>query len=94
MSGDIQLVCKMCGEPYLLWSGHVCPEHHSGTPQRGWICPVCGRGNAPWNPTCDCERVADPTHTATVTQQTLEELNEAGGDVTVENDTHTRFTRK
>lgn len=22
--------------------------------QVGWRCPVCGRGNAPWNPTCQC----------------------------------------
>ena len=20
----------------------------------GWICPVCGRGNAPWNSSCSC----------------------------------------
>ena len=23
-------------------------------PQVGWICPVCGRGNAPWTHTCLC----------------------------------------
>ena len=22
--------------------------------QYGWICPNCGRGNAPWNATCSC----------------------------------------
>jgi hypothetical protein len=22
--------------------------------QIGWICPVCGAGNAPWNQTCLC----------------------------------------
>lgn len=22
--------------------------------QYGWICPVCGRGNAPWNSSCSC----------------------------------------
>ena len=21
----------------------------------GWICPVCGRGNAPWNSYCPCK---------------------------------------
>lgn len=21
----------------------------------GWICPRCGRVNAPWNPWCNCE---------------------------------------
>jgi len=20
----------------------------------GWVCPSCGRGNAPWKSTCDC----------------------------------------
>lgn len=20
----------------------------------GWICPKCGRGNAPWKESCDC----------------------------------------
>lgn len=23
-------------------------------PQQGWICPNCGRVNAPWMPTCGC----------------------------------------
>ena len=22
--------------------------------QHGWICPRCGKGNAPWQPTCPC----------------------------------------
>jgi len=22
--------------------------------QLGWQCPKCGRGNAPWQPTCPC----------------------------------------
>lgn len=40
-----------------------CPEKSTGTtsdgtsvPQQqapmGWVCPVCGRGNAPWAMTC------------------------------------------
>ena len=28
------------------------PTPNSGV--RGWICPACGRGNAPWNQTCPC----------------------------------------
>jgi len=29
---------------------------YSSTPfmQEGWRCPVCGRVNAPWVPTCGC----------------------------------------
>lgn len=23
-------------------------------PQQGWVCPKCGRVNAPWLPTCGC----------------------------------------
>ena len=23
--------------------------------QEGWICPRCGKVNAPWNPWCSCE---------------------------------------
>ena len=30
-------------------------------PQQGWICPKCGRVNAPWLPTCGC---TTPTFTA------------------------------
>ena len=23
-------------------------------PQTGWVCPLCGKVNAPWAPSCDC----------------------------------------
>lgn len=29
----------------------------------GWICPVCGRGNAPHLSTCSCKPVVAPTIT-------------------------------
>lgn len=32
-------------------------------PQQGWICPKCGRVNAPWLPCCDCT-VSQTTGTA------------------------------
>lgn len=25
----------------------------------GWLCPACGAGNAPWNPTCACHRLGN-----------------------------------
>lgn len=25
-------------------------------PQTGWVCPVCGKGNAPWNLSCSCKQ--------------------------------------
>lgn len=35
------------------------PIHGSATVvlerERGWQCPVCGRGNAPWVPFCNCK---------------------------------------
>ena len=24
-------------------------------PKEGWVCPRCGRVNAPWLPCCDCQ---------------------------------------
>ena len=27
---------------------------HRKNTDYGWICPVCGRGNAPWNSSCSC----------------------------------------
>ena len=30
-------------------------------PRQGWVCPKCGRVNAPWIPTCGC---TTPTFTA------------------------------
>lgn len=29
-----------------------------GSPQQGWICPVCGRGMAPWMRWCICAKIA------------------------------------
>jgi hypothetical protein len=30
----------------------VLPVNSPGIPATGWICPCCGRGVAPWSPTC------------------------------------------
>ncbi len=30
------------------------PAETTTAPHLGWLCPACGRGNAPWNVTCPC----------------------------------------
>lgn len=30
-------------------------KKYSGKSRKGWICPVCGRGVAPWKGQCDCQ---------------------------------------
>lgn len=30
--------------------------------KNGWVCPVCGRGNAPWNKECDCYKENKEDH--------------------------------
>jgi hypothetical protein len=32
----------------------------SMTPQTGWVCPLCGKVNAPWAPSCDCHIKSKP----------------------------------
>lgn len=56
-------VCPQCG---IAYSGlHICyvtpstpydaPYYRPPmAPPIGWICPKCGRGNAPWASTCPC----------------------------------------
>ena len=48
-------------ESTTAWPSHKAPAHPSyeeyikpGT-QQGWICPRCGRVNAPWVMTCPCK---------------------------------------
>lgn len=58
----------ICGERYTAGHAVNCPSFVAGTTipmfglagvpkpiaQRGWLCPACGRGNAPRNATCPC----------------------------------------
>jgi predicted amidophosphoribosyltransferase len=44
-TGDINGLCYDCKNP--LRSGV-----RFGS--RGWVCPVCGRGNSPFTSTCQC----------------------------------------
>ena len=46
--------CITCGSPsgvHLSW----CPALATAPAQTGWLCPACGRGNAPINMTCPCK---------------------------------------
>lgn len=33
-------------------------------PQTGWVCPLCGKVNAPWAPSCDCHIKSKPKQMA------------------------------
>lgn len=39
------------------------PEPPGPRTETGWVCPLCGRANAPWNPSCHCtrEKANEPT---------------------------------
>ena len=36
--------------------------------QKGWICPICGRGVSPWADTCPCQKDAGVTNVTTTTE--------------------------
>ncbi len=53
--------CKNCGgyiggeiPPNTTISGCTCKKQ-----DKGWICPVCGTGNAPWAASCGCVHTQD-----------------------------------
>ena len=43
--------------------------------QKGWICPVCGRGLSPWTSFCPCQSDFKITY-GTSTTTDIDELNE------------------
>jgi hypothetical protein len=54
--------CAECLHPYghCLWCSQLSTTDAAPVPlttpaQNGWLCPACGRGNAPTNPTCPCK---------------------------------------
>lgn len=48
--------CPDCGQSTYSPRMHKCPVKPS-EPRRpeGWLCPACGKGNAPWVSQCRCE---------------------------------------
>ena len=47
--------------------------------QKGWICPVCGRGLAPWTSFCPCQsdlKITYGTSTGTIDPFTYQEYRE------------------
>ena len=50
--------CIACGSPagsHLSWCPTLHPPHQMHIVHTGWLCPACGRGNAPTNMTCPCK---------------------------------------
>lgn len=54
--------CGSCGQFVTHGTTHICPGNYPVYPYNpqpaptnyGWICPKCGRVNAPTKQTCDC----------------------------------------
>lgn len=49
-TGDTWSMCRKCREELEKEIGAPLPALNPG-----WICPVCGRGVAPWMQTCPCQ---------------------------------------
>lgn len=49
-------LCHSCGTYSIgFHSCGITPGYSvSAVGERGWLCPACGRGNAPWKGTCPC----------------------------------------
>jgi hypothetical protein len=59
--GSVDETCKTCGKAKTNhWKVYreMCKcdwKPLRGVGYTGWICPVCGRGNAPTTSTCSCK---------------------------------------
>ncbi len=45
--------------PIIWMSGPPSHKDHAKS-ERGWICPLCGKANAPWLPQCPCNDDGQP----------------------------------
>lgn len=52
-------------------------NYSTGPKSYGWICPICGTVNAPWKPTCDC----DKNYVYAFQGEPLWPLNKKGQDI-------------
>lgn len=63
------MACKSCQryidhfgytEPFYPYKVYPTPKQNTPSfpvlPQQGWICPKCGKVNAPFMPYCDCQK--------------------------------------
>ena len=61
--------CPKCGMGVndLVYRTQNCdmPLPQGFSKQEGWICPVCGRGVAPWIDVCPCQNDTDVTNITT-----------------------------
>ena len=61
--------CQSCGHAFndLVYrsSNYDMPLPQGFGKQEGWICPVCGRGVAPWVDYCPCRQDAGVTNVTT-----------------------------
>jgi hypothetical protein len=60
-------LCMKCGLYYANDSTHICSNMMGidynlpkPIPPTGWLCPACGRGNAPHVERCDCIKLQVP----------------------------------
>ena len=52
------------------------PMPHGFGEQKGWICPVCGRGVAPWADYCPCQSDWKITYGTSTTEEVLREYQD------------------
>ena len=69
---DVNYTCPNCGKE-VYYSAYKQQNCDTSLPQdfdkkEGWICPVCGRGVAPWVDYCPCKIDGNITWVATTVQ--------------------------
>ena len=60
--------CNTCVNDLVYRPSEWKPFPRDFGKQEGWICPVCGRGVAPWMDTCPCQKDAGVINVTTTTE--------------------------